>query len=839
MASQPIWNTTAGSIGTYPSLNTMVYQLSADAVSPAATITYKIISGSLSPGLTMTVAGLISGIPSIVTTNITHPFVVRATDNLQNIRDRTFNITVSGVVSPQFTTPSGTISVTNDSVWIEIPITYSNPVADNAVLIRVIQGQLPPGLEINPYGMIRGYPSPPIINEDLGSVVTPIFATNSTDISCFSTAGFSVGRPIVFSGTVFGGVAADQTYYVDSIISGTVFTISTTPNGTVYTLSNQAGYMTATLPNISVGQPTIQTYSFTLKLDSLLGSDIQSYAITVVNQNAPHSVGGPGFPPNTRIPTILNTRPASFNISQPSVNYDYYRLPPDSRGETYPPSSFAYIGRITSDNYFTFRILGLDFDSNNIEYLFSDLPLGLVGNSSTGWIEGYPVISDNSISQYNFSVAVRKTANPGITTPSFNFSFRVNNDILGDIVWVTPTNIGTVFNGTISNERVLATSDVALQYRLVSGALPPNLTLLSNGEISGVVAYQPTDALSAPLSTTAFTFTIQAYSPNFPVVTSQKTFTLSVYQEFSQPTDTLYIKCTPSVPDRVLLNSLLDNDTLIPPEMVYRLNDPYFGKATAVVYEHAYGIFASSFDQYIAAVTKNHYWRQLTLGELKTATARNDAGEIIYEVVYSEVIDNLINPAGISIPEEIYWPRFIPLDLGPWYVSETNIFTSYISSPTGQLYYTSLTPGKARVLYPNSLPNMRNRVGQVLGQDYNYNLLPKWMTSQQANGSTTGFVPAWVICYTKPGFAETIKRNIQTLWVDQIGNINTLNTINFKIDRFTVDKSTTFNYDTNINPPAWTSLPSASPAPVPIDSNDFYVLFPRPTILPDETQYSS
>ena len=837
--AQPIWNTTAGSIGTYPSLNTMVYQLSADAVSPATAVEYKIISGSLSPGLTMDNDGLISGIPSIVTTNITSIFVVRVTDDLENIRDRTFNITVSGVVSPQFTTPSGTLSVTNDSIWIEIPVTYSNPVADNAVLIRVIQGQLPSGLEINTHGMIRGYPSPPTINVNLGSVVTPVITTSDNTVIGFSTTGFSVGRPIVFSGTVFGGVAAGQTYYVTSIIDSSTFTISTTPGGPTYALSNQVGFMTATLPNISVGQPTIQTYSFTLKLESLLGTDIQSYAITVVNQNAPSSVGGPNFPPNTRVPTILNTRPASFNISQPSVNYDYYILPPDSRGETYPPSSFADIGRITSDNYFTFRILGLDFDSNNIEYLFSDLPLGLVGNSGTGWIEGNPVISDNSINQYNFSVAVRKIANPSITTPSFNFSFTVRNDILGDIVWVTPSDLGTIFNGTVSNERVLATSDVALQYRLVSGALPPNLTLLDNGEISGVVAYQPTDVFLEPQTTTDFTFTIQAYSPTFPVVTSQKTFTLSVYQEFSQPTDTLYIKCTPSIPDRVLLNSLLDNDTLIPPAMVYRLNDPYFGKATSVVYEHAYGIFANSFDEYIAAVTRNHYWRQLTLGELKTATARNDAGEIIYEVVYSVVIDNLINPAGISVPEEIYWPRFIPLELGPWYTSETNIFTSYISSPTGQLYYTSLTPGKARVLYPNSLPNMRNRVGQVLGQDYNYNLLPKWMTSQQANGSTTGFVPAWVIAYCKPGFAETIKNNIETKWVDQIGRPNTLNTVNFKIDRFTVDKSTTFNYDTNVNPPVWTALPSASPAPVPTDSNDFYVLVPRATILPDETQYSS
>jgi hypothetical protein len=111
------------------------------------------------------------------------------------------------------------------------------------------------------------------------------------------------------------------------------------------------------------------------------------------------------------------------------------------------------------------------------------------------------------------------------------------------------------------------------------------------------------------------------------------------------------------------------------------------------------------------------------------------------------------------------------------------------------------------------------------------------MTSQQLNGSTTGFVPAWVICYTKPGFAETVKDNINDLWVDPLGDPYRLNVINFKIDRFTVDKSTTFNYDNKLDPPAWTGLPSASPTPNPLDSNNFYVLFPRQTILPDETQY--
>jgi hypothetical protein len=153
-------------------------------------------------------------------------------------------------------------------------------------------------------------------------------------------------------------------------------------------------------------------------------------------------------------------------------------------------------------------------------------------------------------------------------------------------------------------------------------------------------------------------------------------------------------------------------------------------------------------------------------------------------------------------------------------------------------FYTSLTPGYVRTLYPNSLPNMRNRVGMELGQEFNFRLLPSWMTSQQPNGSTLGYTPAWVICYTKPGFSETVKTNIENNWTDPLGRVYKLNKINFKIDRFIVDKSLTFNYDKNINPPVWTGLPSGTPVPDPSDSKDFYVLFPQETILPDTIQYN-
>ena len=754
--AQPVWNTASGSIGTFPSGVAMVYQLSASAVLPAVSVTYAIISGSLPVGVTMDENGLIAGIPTLVASDISYTFVVRATDNYANLRDRTFNMTTSGASVPQFTTPTGTITTTLDSTWLEIPIEYSNPVATNPVSIRLIQGQLPPGVEINNSGLIRGYAEPPLLSLNLGLVTTSAVATSSNTIVCLSTTGFRIGRPIQFTGTVFGGVTFAQTYYVQSIIDETTFTISTTVGGPAYLLSDAVGFMNVTLPNIAIGQPTIQTYSFTLKLESPLGSDIESYSITVVNQNASIADGGPAYPPNSRIPTVYNTRPPTYNISANEQDFGYYVLPPDGNGYTYAPSEPAYIGKITSDNYFSFKMLGHDFDGNALEYVFADLPLGLTGNATTGWIQGIPVIADNSINQFSFSVAVRKTTNPAITTPNFNFTFKIRNDIVGDVTWITPADLGQIFNGTVSIEKVQAVSDVSLQYRLIGGQLPPNLTLLSNGEISGVVAYQPTDTFLDPGTTTDFSFTIQAYSPQFPVIQDTRTFTWSVYQEYNQPTDTLYIKCVPSISDRRLLASLLNSTSLIPEESLYRANDPYFGKASSVIYEHAFGIYASSFDQYVAAITKNHYWRNITLGELKTAIARDDNGNIIYEVVYSQVIDNLVNPAGTSIQEEIYWPRPIPLELGPWYTSETDLFTSYVSAPDGQEFYTSLTPGSARVLYPNSLPNMRQRVGQNLGQEYNFKLLPKWMTSQQRNGSTLGYTPAWVIAYCKPGIDLSI-----------------------------------------------------------------------------------
>jgi hypothetical protein len=824
--AQPVWNTPAGSIGTFPSTLPLLVQLSASSVTPATTVTYLLLSGSLPSGVTLSTNGLISGTPTLVTTDSSTTFTVRATDNLGNLRDRTFSMGVSGVAIPQFTTPEGSLLSTQDSIWIELPVQYSNPDNTNNVVVEVQEGTLPPGLEINSDGLIRGYANPPLVNVTLNSIVTNATITSSATntITCTSTNGFTIGRPVVFT-TTFGDITDGTTYYIKSIISTTTFTISATQNGSTFPLLDGTGSMTVTLPAISTGAPTIRTYSFTLKLISDLGGDSASYSITVINQNTPVSQGGPGKTPNSRIPTILNTRPLTFNVNDTDPYFGYYVLPPVS------PTVNAVIGTVQSGNYFAFKVIGYDFDGNTLSYSYSGLPLNLVGDPNTGWITGTPTLTSTGISSYDFNVRVFKASSTSITTVNFNFTLNVSNQVDGTIIWITPNTLDTIFNGTVSTLSVNAVSDVQLSYRLTpdSGPLPPNLILLSNGEITGTVADQPTSELLVQNDETTFTFTVEAYSPIFSVVYSTKTFTVTVLQEFTQPTDTLYIKAAPSIEDRNIIDSLLNSETLIPEASLYRPNDIYFGKATSVIYEHAYGMYASDIDEYLAAVTQNHYWRNITLGELKTAVAKNNAGEIIYEVVYSEVIDNLVNPAGTSISSSIYWPRPIDLQLGPWYTSITDIFTSY-ADILGQEYYTSLTPGYAQTLYPNSLYNMRNRVAQVVGQEYDSRLLPLWMTSQQINGSTLGYTQAWVICYTKPGLSTTIKNNIQNNWG------YTLNQINFKIDRFSVDKSETYNYDKRLTPPAWTGLPSATPVPDPLDSKDFYVLFPRQTILPDQAQ---
>jgi len=573
---QPEWKTSAGDLGTYPSNELLNIQLSAVPQFPANQVFYKVLAGSLPPGLSITLLGNVTGTPTNVSFDSTNTFTIRATDNENNIRDRTFSLTISGSNSPKLTTLPGSIITTVDSVYINYKLQYTNPISSNVITAVVSSGSLPPGLYLTDDGVIKGYPD---------------------------------------------------------------------------------------LPKLPDNSPTTKTHTFSIQLKSDLGSDLKVYSITIRNQQT-------NSPPNVRIPVILNRKPLSEPISTTDPYYDYYLL----NGRTIPT--------IRANEYFSFKIIGRDFDTNEIVYQFGGLPPGLVGDSVTGWITGIPVMNGRGISQYEVNVSVAKKRATALVSAHEIYYMTVSNEITEDITWVTDSDLGTILNGTTNALSIKATSMLPLSY----------------------------------------------------------------------------------------------------------------------------------------------YWRKITLGSIETAIATDNNGTILYEVVYSKVIDDLSNSSGISVTNKLFWPRPINLRLNAHTINNTDILTSSNSIST------TSTPSTVNYLYPASLENMRNESNKVLTQNSDSRLLPKWMTTQQANSNTLGFVQAWIICYTKPGKAVIVKDLIDTKWGHK------LNEIDLTIDRYYIDRSSSYNWNTNLAVPAWTGLPSSTPVPDPIDKYDFSVLFPRKTILPDNSQ---
>lgn len=484
-----------------------------------------------------------------------------------------------------------------------------------------------------------------------------------------------------------------------------------------------------------------------------------------------------------------------------------------------------------------------------------------------------------------------------------------------EIVWKTPSDLGTLYNGAISELSVYAVNGYGneLTYTIISpsNTFPPNLTFTSNGHIVGRAAFEISDQIDNINTARTYTFFVQADDPNHPTSHSVKAFTFTVVKKFNLPYDNLYIKALLPLDDRAKIRELLYNDNIIPRSQLYRVEDSYFGVTQNVTFQHTIGVpsVASSdlAQSYMNAVNLNHYSKRITLGELKTAVARDNNNNIVYEVVYSQIIDDQVMN-GKSISKIISWPQFLDLNLNNWVSSLLNTFASYthtdtqyqpvvkrfVSTTNGFILtlnsvenlelkmnllpvmnsiiqndsrglppeivaidavnntvtinvqqniigtpqllfqksvYTSLTPGLFKDLTPNSLENMRQQIYSQLGQINDISLLPTWMRSLQADKTIPGYTPAWVICYTKPGYSASIKNNIETLWPYK------LNEINFEIDRFIVDRSKTYNYQgtDNNGAPIWTTIPSAQPNVID-NSKDSYVYFPKKTIKSDETQ---
>jgi len=629
--SQPVWVTPAGDLGTVA--ENLFFQIPIEATDPDGGIpTYSLIAGRLPEGVQVTSNGLIEGVPQAyvslrgtpteVSENVTSTFAIRATspDGL-SINDRTFSLTVTGQDAPTFTTPAGSLGTFFDCDNVNITIGFTDSDPNDTVTIEVDNGELPPGLTLNSTtGLISGHISP---ISNLPNDATSGFDASAFDLYPFDFPSRSINKNYEFTLRISDG--KDQ------------------------------NLRTFTMYVVSRDSLTADTDDFTADTD-ILTADLSPLSTPYI-KNYPAAVVGP------------------------------------------PAVAAGTIGTFRHDNFFAYRIEGFDCDNDPIEFSIvtgdsSDLPPGITFNTLTGWLSGYFPDQGATEKTYNFSVIIAKANRPEVQSEPYDYNITVIGNIENAVTWLTGTfvpgtelapvySLGTIDNGAVSRLAIKASnpSGRTLQFKLKEGSypdtpgqynlLPQGLSLLSSGNISGRVSFN-TFAIDGGTTTfdkevttrlisgettfdKAFDFTVVAYSSD-GLVSVSRTFRITVDREYNSPYNGIYIKAMPDQNDRTFIKSLIQNTDIIPPSRVYRADDPYFGVAKNVVYNHAYSLDTATLEEYVNALTQNHFEKKLILGEIKTAQALNDDGTVEYEVVYSDVIDTGVNKLGESPPQSITLP---------------------------------------------------------------------------------------------------------------------------------------------------------------------------------------
>jgi hypothetical protein len=679
------------------------------------------------------------------------------------------------MAQPVWVTPAGSLGIVPEGVFYQIPLQAYEPSAQT-VLYRVIAGDLPAGVQLADNGLVTGVPQavaslqgvPQEVNRDVTSKFAVRAYTTKTvqgqtvidrladrtftltvsgpDAPEFVTPAGTIGN--FYDGTILVGL---QIQYTDPDPNETVIVRLVAGNLPPGTTLSPTGLISGI---IAVSTQDV-TYEFTLEVTDGNLNNLRTFNIVVFSHNSMTA-------DTTRI-TADNTFVTADMTPQ--------HLPLITTPQ-------GLIDTVRSDNFYAFQFVGLDVDGDEIAYVMTGTVPGLSLDTGSGWLYGY--IPDLGLTQltFNFSIRVYKVNEPVYISDPYLYSLAINGPIDSDITWITPADLGTIVNGSTSTLYVQAVSraGLELQYRLLSGSyslLPQGLSLLPSGNIvgrcsfitfaldSGTTVFDVDSRNKTPAPTTfdlKHVFTVQVYSVN-NVVNTTKTFTVTVVREYNEPYENLYVQAMPPANDRVVLENLLQDPQIFPPELIYRKDDANFGVSTRVIYRHAFGLTASTLAEYYSSLYINHYWKNVVLGEIQVAVARDANNEIIYEVVYSRVVDNLLNDAGQSVSKQVTLPYSVEL-------------------PDSQ---------ETQVVYPNSLINMRDQVIDTVGQVDN--VLPTWMISKQLNGRVLGFTPAWVIAYVNPGQGQRVAYNISTIYGDQ------LNLIDFKIDRYELDGLLTKNWN--------------------------------------------
>jgi Putative Ig domain len=718
----PIWVTTAGNLGKI--IENEYFQITLDAYNPGGgSLTYKFLAGALPPGIQVTSSGNIQGVPIVTNPeniNLPYEFTVRVTNNTGKIADRTFSLTVHNITPPQIIPEvvylgnyfDGSLVGTLDGQYFNLQLRAIEVNPEANLVWSLASGSLPPGLTLSSSGLISGIINPIPYEGDPGAAGY----SNTT----FNEYGYDFGAKYrngtyTFTVRVFDGIYYDTFTYIMRVTAKGSWTADDAVD---------------------------------LVNDTYLTVDTDNRYVPIITT-----------PPQS-LPEIRSNSNFAFKIDAFDPNGDIV----------------AFSNDVITESGFD----SAPFDIAAFDQGGESLPVGLTLDPKTGWLYGTLGPQAEARKTYTFKVyAYKRDAITYISRP-VQFTLTVLGDVNNTVTWVTPADLGEIDNGSISELFVEAHSTVGkdLVYSLVDlgSRLPQGLKLLKNGLISGrpTFEYFSIDAGATTIDKNktefdnTYTFTVLAKTTDGTASATQ-TFTVMVNNFNITPYENLYLKALPSLEQRQIFKSIVNNNDIFPERLLYRSGDEWFGRSNGIRSLFLAGLSPTQLELYATAMLENHFTKRIEFGNIKTARALDTNFNVKYEVVYIE-LEDLQTDQGRS-PSNI---DDLTGKINPWYDTEGNAYS---------------------VVYPNSFANMESA---LIGLDYgplvqaNPGALPGWMISPQENGKVLGFTRAVVLAYTKPDASKLIAYRLSTQGLQ-------FNNVDFVVDRYNLDNVLSTNYNIDLD----------------------------------------
>jgi len=750
-------------------------------------INFRVISGKIPPGLRLKDNNLI-GVPLEVVKDTIFEFCLRASTD-SDFADRTYKITIQGPNVPLIINPPGLLPIGPNSTYFILdssPVDFQITAVDFdeaagqklKFFISSGDGSLPPGLTMDESGRITGFIEP--------LLAIPLSQRNGNfDKNVYDIHGFDYGlKP----DNGFDSFKFDSINYDYS------------------------------LPSIGPKKLN-RNYEFIITVSD--GDNIirRKFRIYVIGDDFLRADN-----------TIMSAGNGTYTAAGSGVRAPIWYTKPD-------------LGTIRANNYSIIKldiyealeagVVNYKLEDSNPDSSASLLPPGMSLDAVNGELFGL-IPYQSAISKiYNFTITATRYGKKGEVSPSERtFTIKLLGDVNSIMSWVSPDNLGMIDANYVSTLKVQAASTLAdadIIYQLISGELPPGLSLDLRGEIIGKVQqYGNGDMIKGIITFDNNSLTLDGNETTvdrrykFIIRAQDQVHYSAIDKEFeifiNTPNDRLYSNIfistyldpfnpTPETSKRAMYEKLVNDESVFVREYIYRLNDPNFGvrrDLRALIYA---GIETKQAKTYVGAMGINNKKKRFQFGAVKTAQAKVPGTEThVYDIVYVELVDAFDiqkkklpiklkklskNPTPVTVDasnrlwkesyisgNEPYTPR--PNDIIT--VDQTSILSS---DPNG------------RIRFPNSYLNWRDRLKNwqvtdplnpnVIVEKFltERNYLPLWMRSfQDDTRQELGFVLALPLCYCKPGYGEEIVLNIknyqQTTGFD-------FKDLDFTVDRYIID----------------------------------------------------